>query len=364
MLPGCREQSKVVNGQVVGPDTLSHSSFPVIPLSSRVLAESPLLARPSRIFVVDTMLVVNDGYGQPFLHILSRTTGRFLVSMGSRGEGPGQFAASPQPIGTRPGGTGDLWVFDPVLSRVTHVQPEEWVVGGAGWNSPGTVITLAPKAGLHAGWIGSDALIVTEVDPVEGYRFARYLSTGGRSATLGKLAYSDSRLPAAQIAWAYDHEMCVSPDGKLVALAYSFAGKLDLYHPDGTLASAAAVPFAFQPFVDIVPQSGKPRFAAGRPNVRAAYLGCSSGRSHLYALFSGKLNGDIRHEWFPSYSYVHVFNWDGSLNSILRLDHFPLALAVDPEESTLYTVTREEGDAGAQVRASALRLQKSAGVRP
>lgn len=104
----------------------------------------------------------------------------------------------------------------------------------------------------------------------------------------------------------------------------------------------AAVPFRFRPQFSAHPATGEPIWASG-PTSRYAYGKCSATRTHFVALFSGRLRSETDYSVWPKRytSWVHFFSWDGTLDRVVRLDHYASSLALDPQGRYIYSIAED-----------------------
>jgi hypothetical protein len=71
---------------------------------------------------------------------------------------------------------------------------------------------------------------------------------------------------------------------------------------------------------------------------REYYRDCAATRTHLYALFSGRLSSKYPPGEAGQGAYLQIFTWDGKLERVLRLGRAANAFAMT-DDTTLYTTT-------------------------
>jgi hypothetical protein len=255
-----------------------------------------------------------DGAGDPYVHVVDLIAGRFLVSYGQNGEGPGDFESLVN-LTTRPGEAPEIWAFDANLRRITRLGV------GVGSEHPATMI-MSPTALLNrAIWLNPDRLLVVAHSDTD--RYAILDSTGKRLAVVpGDLLGPDSVDKETRAGRSTGFYSCASPPRERFAVAFVHGGRIDLNDYSGRLRGRARVPF---------PTKGSfRRDSVGQwhaRDVRLYYVDCAATPPHLYALFSGlrldRPGGAVAVEA----RYVHVFDWDGNLVTVLALDRFVRTIA-------------------------------------
>ncbi len=353
----CLVISSVVGASACSPavDTpfeLDHSSWSPIRLASEVVNQDPALGLPTDIVVWGEVLAVSDLSGDPYLHIISRASGERLASFGRRGEGPGEFGTVPTLLGTIPG-TDTLLLFDPMLQRLTVLPPRTSVAGDEWAGRAGPVIE--PPGALDIGLLAEGNLLVAKWDAELGIRLNLHDPVGKRIVEGSPIDLLDARLPPGELASGYSLMLCPHTSTPSVAVAYRYAGRLDLFGPDVKVAGSARVPFSFLPHLEPNPVTGKLAFKSGEPGTRRAYSSCTSTSDELLALFWGRRREPATRKWPEmTRSYIHVFDWNGELKRVLELDHGAGAITVDSTGRFLYSIAREESAGGVAVHLTRL----------
>lgn len=86
-------------------------------------------------------------------------------------------------------------------------------------------------------------------------------------------------------------------------------------------------------------------------DLRFGYVAVAATDDRIYALFSGRITAAFGRE-APYGEYVHVYDWNGEMQGVLKLDRASVGIAVDPEGEALYATTEDPRPA---VRAYSLR---------
>jgi len=311
-----------------------HESFSPVSLSSEPFSSDTVLGQPGTLVVHDGLLWVVDYSGEPWLHALDTVSGRVAWSGGQRGEGPGQFGMI-NGLGTA-GTPGTLWAFDANARRFTAIDT---TLGGivnpelVGFTMPGRLsratpfgdgtffgLQMLPPDSGHAVVVDRTGAITESGEwPFLGGdsvpRLERMLASGG---SLGVV-------------------LCAHPNGARAAVAYSAAGRIDVFDSTAQHVGAAEVPFpadaAFSVGDDGSLHASRPRFW---------YRDCTATAEHLFALFSGRRWDDYDPPDGSAAEFVHVFTWDGRLVRVLHLDQQVAQIGVSADGRTLYAVPMGE----------------------
>lgn len=303
---------------------------PVHPLQGRVLYSGDRLAMPVQIAVLGDRIVLADGFAPHPIHVLG-VDGRYLSGLGRRGEGPGEFKW-PRILGLA-SAPGSFWVYDAELARVTFVDPDRWVADPT--PDPSSVSLRGPS------FIGSvarkpDGGFLATGFFTEG-RLGHYTGTGVFEGSSGPLPPSRSDTPPEVLQHAWRGLLKPDPSGTRFVLANRHAGQLEVYSVEGGLQRRIHGPLDFEPRFEVVRGAKGPSLATGG-DLRFGYLDVSASESRIYALFSGRTRSG--HPEQATYGReVHVFDWEGRVRSILRLDADVVALAVDPGRDRLLAVS-------------------------
>jgi hypothetical protein len=333
------------------PLEFDHGELGVTALTSELVSAASVLGIPIDITVVDSFVLVTDLTGTPFLHIFSARAGTHLVSLGVRGEGPGEFGVAPILVGAR-SGERDVFLYDPMLQRFTVVRIGTDFDGGLARFVP-DVPVLEPPIVLGVAHGPDHGFVVTKWEADSGIQVHLHDSTGQRRSSSRPIDFDDARLPRGQLAEGYTAVLCSDESRGRLALAYRYAGRVDLLESHHSVANRAKVPFAFQPHLEPNPVTRTLAFKSGASGVRRGYSDCVAAGDKVYALFWGRRRASRRDGWpeMPQ-SYVHVFDWGGELTEVLELDHGAIAIALADSGRMLYSLTRAESPGGIAVRRS------------
>lgn len=313
---------------------LDHVGLGVIDLKGRVAYDGEHLALPTLLVTVGEYLVGVDNRADTLLYVLDRQSGQLLRSFGRRGEGPGEFRSiySLDPIA---GSNSRLWAYDVQLRRLTLVDVE--AAGSGPEHYAIRVLPLQVTSTIAAtAWVG-DSIASTGFFPAG--RITYLDSNGVAIGTAGTLPPGDSRTPANVRQHAYQGLLVVRPDRSRMAVLTRHLGQVEIFASAGELLRTVTGPYLFEPRYRVVRSSGE-NVMGTDTDLRFGYIAAAATDRVFVGLFSGRTRAG-----FPDAAtfgtFVHVFDWDGNLLRVLRLDHAGIGMALDEHEEVLYVVVHD-----------------------
>jgi hypothetical protein len=317
--------------------SFDHRRFEPVPLQGEVLNADPVLARPWAIRWAKGRLWVADGAHDPALHLIDAVSGRLILSIGRKGEGPGEFASVPT-IHIAPGDTsGGIWAYDSSLGRLTWLKPliplldpvTVRVEPALGGNVPGGV-----PVPWRVAWVEPERLI--GVNPSDSARFSIISPSGALIRTVpgALLGPMDAPFNERMKATMTGFFLCPWPE-RGFALLFTHVGRIEYYDRDARAVRVADVPFPSDGFVTDRDGNLKPFYGDNY------YKSCVVHDDRLYAAFSGRRDRDYE-PGDPASSaagYLHVFNWSGELTEVFRLNPPVTAIDIPPEGGVLYATS-------------------------
>ena len=323
-----------------GPVEFSHEGIRVVSLPSTILSASPVLGVPVSIGVAGQNVVVSDMLGAPYIHVFDTESGQLRGSLGRRGEGPADFLTAPTILGEAPNLPPNVQVYDEMNQRITTLDLRSLRVPDSTW-PVAPIWGLVPQGIQDVSPADTNEIMAT-VFSSSGLTVRRYSQIAGVQDTLGVVDLADARLPVAQMLAAYTHHLCTQSAGRRFAILYHYAGRIDMFEASTSHPINVKIPFPYLPHLEPNPISRALGFKSGAAGVRRGYVGCASTNKYLFALFRGRLRGKRGKGNTVDHIFVHIFDWDGSLLKVVRLDHAAIAIAVDPAARFLYSITLPE----------------------
>lgn len=346
VLGACEVRPRHISAE---PAEMSHAAFAPVGTESRVVYDGETLALPIGIEVVGEHLVLLDGAADSMITVLRRSDGALVRTFGRRGEGPGEYKGLwsvdagdglvPGRVGEKAAGPAaetdqTFWIYDVGLRRLTHIDLDRDFAGGR--SDVYSIHLDANATVLDPIWLDT---IVVGIGFFQDGRLAHFDATGKLLRMVGTVPAGDEDVPAEVIQHAYQSRLKAKPDRTLLAVVTRHADRLEIYRPDGTLEAAADPPFGFDPRF-VVRQRGERLVMATGEDLRFGYIDLATTDDRIFALFSGRTRAG-----FPGVAnfgeYVHVYDWNGTLRRVLRLDHSALGIAVDPAGQILYTLRHD-----------------------
>ena len=333
LVVGCRRTSSAwpLDHLADGTPAISNADLrPQYP-EPHLLVSDPIIGDPRHLGVQGDRLWVADDKGDPYLDVVSISTGRIIVSMGRHGEGPGDFGIVPQ-FSRRPGDDTGIWAYDEGLSRMTREtgQPAD----SYALFQPPAVFVSSVFTYL---WLGRNRLV--GIGDMDTNRIM-IADTSGRLLALRKtdLLGGDSIPLLARRAASLGFVACASPVAERFAVLYQMGGRIDLFDSTGQLMTHASVPFPSNGEWALSPRThtlwGKPDWFF--------YIDCDATPRYLYALFAGHRTDGPHGGRVRAARYVHVFDWDGRLVKVIGLRHEMSTIAVSGD--TMLFATGQDGD--------------------
>ncbi|MBK6494715.1 MAG: hypothetical protein IPG05_06390 [Gemmatimonadetes bacterium] len=172
------------------PDELL--AVPIDTLTSTEVVTSPFFGSLTAVAVIDDRILLVDGSGEPFLHLVDPATGTVVRSMGRHGQGPREYGVAPMVAGQWSGARGRVALYDAMIGRLSVVS-----IGDAdaspGESQPRAIPELPV---LQVRMMDGGGSATTRWDAARGLQVTQYDSLGTRTASLDSLAIDDARCPA------------------------------------------------------------------------------------------------------------------------------------------------------------------------
>ena len=180
----------------------------------------------------------------------------------------------------------------------------------------------------RAAWL--DSMTIVGVQREQEERFVFFDTAGERIETVpGALLGGDTIPMIERVKASTNFALCARPETPGFALAYFYAGRVELYDRKAGGPVLADVPYPTEPVFTRV--TGEIRFRMERHH----YMACSASKDHVYALYSGQSDATDPDEASHGRE-VHVFDWEGQYVGKLHLDTPMFGLSVDEKAGWLY----------------------------
>jgi hypothetical protein len=315
--------------------SFDHSHLNPVELRSEVFSRSDAFGYPLEIRAHnDTLLIVLDAT-QPFVHFVGSINGRVLSSFGVRGGGPGEFDGA-QDIVIDPLDSNAFWIYDQLRRRMHRFNLSTYTSGAD------SVITFGARVGRVArpSWVSPDTLAALAASDTSGLTI---WSPGSEeiAARGDGVAFDGFDVGALDVSVRYrlvrENVGCFDPKGRRIVRLHRSASRVEILDVSTGVTTVAAVPFKSDPYMmPDVDLGGDLSFQPGEREAREGYRDCAITDQHIFALYSGRLNGAYPREGAAHAEHIHIFSWDGRLAGVLKLDVPVAYIAVGLDRKTLY----------------------------
>ncbi len=301
----------------------------VFAVQAEPVVSGPLFGTIHRLATDGRTLWVADFAGDPFLHAVDLATGQVRASVGRAGDGPGDYRSVLALLPARRAAA--VWVFDPVGRRLTLVDSSARVVA-----DDHSMVTLPASPRILAVARLGDRFVARAFSDDASRRMLLLGPSGQIVGGAVADLLGDETVPERQRQNAsVNAALCARPDGTRFAVAFRYAGRIEIRDSLAGLVALAGVPVAsngdFQPNAQ-----GQPVWHSGR----AFYEDCAATDGHLFALFSGwderdpERGQNVRESGYAD--RVHVFDWAGALVGSLALGQRVTSIMLDADRGVLY----------------------------
>ena len=307
---------------------------PVTRVRGETFGNPLIFASPTSIEWINQRLVIIDRKAERMIIVLDGRTGSTVQRFGRRGSGPGEFQG---PWELAPASSPNaVWIFDTSLRRMTLVDLEQSFESGT--FAPRRMVQLSGGTELNSlRWVADGMLFGTGT--LRRGLFAVFDADGRELPARGDFTHGDRRLPISALQQAYSARIATDPRRERIALAMTYADRLEFYSTTGRRVGTAQRPVGFEPTF-VVAGTGSERRAVFTGESREAYEDLDATSTSVFALFSGRRPREFKNDAMFA-RHVLVFSWVGVLRGVLELDAAAIAIAVDPEASTLYALVHD-----------------------
>ncbi|HEX2205933.1 MAG TPA: BF3164 family lipoprotein [Longimicrobium sp.] len=306
-----------------------------VALRGEVLTDSDSLAMPLSVDVVGEHLVVTDGSGARMIRVLNARDGALVASFGRKGGGPGEFQA-PTHADAVPGSRTAFWIHDRGLRRTSYFDLARDTVNPLAAGRRSVSYEPGPMP-MYVRWTSPSTLIGAGI--VTPGRLAVFDTAGKLVRTVGEIPGKDGRTPETVLQHAYTGPLVAKPDRSRLALANRHADRLEIFDAAGKALRTVQVRDGFLPAFVVATTRDGPAMASGE-EMRFGYIDAAATEKAIYGLFSGVRRMD-RPGRAAFGDIVYVFDWEGRVTGVLKLDGLAIAMAVDPDDRTLYAIRLE-----------------------
>ena len=309
---------------------VTYSAEEVEWLAPKVLTNADFLGVAQVVALNGPYVIVADTQGPDALHVIIRDSGTHLVSRGNRGQGPGEFSGL-WDMTSSVDSEGGIWAFDIVLQRLTLLDVEHMIA--TPMDKDAVTISLSSDEGTakHIVWMDENVLLATG-HFIHG-RFGQFSSTGELKALLGAEPPGDTTTPIPVRQQAYTSYLNRHPSRSLVSLATRYTDRIEIFDVDGNRLVLSQGPDFFDPSYTVRYRRNGVASMVTRSDLRYGYIDATCSDTYIFALYSGR-SGE--HSYYAD--IIHVFDWDGILRAVYRVNEELFGIAVDSAGTVLYAI--------------------------
>lgn len=298
---------------------------PVDSLQSEMLNDSFMLARPQKLFLADSLLIVADATcGDNLFYVFRASDGSFLKGGGRRGEAPGEVLSFDK---IHLDSQKRVVYWDMYKSKLIFYDIKELLSDS---------VRYFTETALNRGEVQNTSLL--DVIPLE----SGYLYNGNTVYHIGFYGTSNSidapllpDIPSLEIARAIMNRSCleVSPDGKLAVQSTLIGGVVRCYNLDSLRVKEKWLKLFFPPVYKVV-EGANPTWITWKQESQMGFEDLCVTNRHVYLLLNGKFAKDK-----PYANEILVMDWDGNVIKKYQLDCDIKTMAVDESNGFVYGIT-------------------------
>lgn len=314
-----------------GAPTLETYKLPVDTLAGDTWATAPLLNLPTGVLATRDYVAVVDVSTDSLVIQFDGSTGRFVGARANRRLSDGRLFY-PYSVELSSDTTGGIRIFDAAMQAVVEYRL-------SGERAGPTVTAFRDSLSISQPIHLEDGRFLSTALRIEG-RLGLFNGDGTLIRSLGDTPGPLDTLPVFIRQHAYRSKGVVHPSQSRVALLTMYADQLEIFDTAGFRLPLQDRPFGFDPAYNVGLRQGAPAVAM-IPSSRIGYVAVAADSQHIYGLFSGRSIGSWASSAYFA-AHVHVFDWSGKLERVIRLPHAGNFIAVSPDGKRLYVASTGE----------------------
>lgn len=284
---------------------------------------------PVRMILIDTVLTVEDFSEEPALHFIDTKSGTQIAQFGRRGEGPGEFEDAWN-MGLIPNRENAFSVYDTKLLRLTVIKVKK---KGMLKLHPSIlkIIKLHSTKGLpyYPIFVSDSSIVASGL--YTNNRLAFFGDKGKVYRYTGMTPPGPSNIPGTIKNQAYKGILRMKSDGTKMVLACHFGDRLEFYNKSGKLYKI--VEGKIKPEYELQNVNGNPVMGLDS-KTRLGYLDIKCTNNYIFVLFSGRK----MHSGYEVANTIRVFDWNGKLVKVMKLNENIECIAINDKKNILYAI--------------------------
>ena len=296
--------------------------------TGKVVVESDSIFLPSDITLADSMLLMRDAEGPPFVHAYNLGSGE-LYSFGEEGRGPNEFTGVWEIDNVH--NTDYFRIFD-LSSRKVHICDVDSIKDKSQDVCSLEAEILSEGVPLRVNMTIKDKIFASGI---YDKRIATYDSTGEIENVFGRIPKNTNikgKLPISKISKAYESNIDVSTSNKKVVAASMFSDRIDIYDFGEGDPFTIRGPDMFLPTFSLL-ESGRLMHTDG---TRTSYIDVSSKGKFVYAAYKGYVDDKNKNN-----DEIHVFKISGEPTEKIELDFKINSIEVGNSANFLYCTSND-----------------------
>lgn len=326
ILYSCSEKEK---------NSLNDERFPI---NNKLLASDfslpdDSIGNPMAMLVVDTLLILDDQSKGYLYKVINLKTERIIAHLGSVGKGPGEFL-QPTLFELIPGRKPVLGIYDRRTWAYSEMHLDSALENrsylpkvrfGKFHTNYSSVSKLKDNVFVGTGIFNNRYAIANDSGRIVSYAMEYPYKGEFKRAT------------AADIAFAFQGQIKVKPDGKKFVLTIFNSPNAEIVSfNNGKLSKLVDLYYGAPSFV---PESGNGVISVNFKAENAwGFIDVSVSDKFIYLLYSGRTRKEYRSSFWAS-NTVLVYDWDGNPIAKYALDRDVKAIAVDEADGRIYAAT-------------------------
>lgn len=313
---------------------LSYAGFEVDTISGTTILDSTRVETPYDLAVSGGRLFVLERFPPPVLRAVRIGTWEVEDERGRRGEGPGEVAAPWQVI-VAP--NGEPWIYDTRQERLVRLHRIDSATGALAGDEETITLRGSGAPIMSMKWLTDTTFVAYGLFHSE--RFGLFSVDGALLKEFGGVPEGPEAILVPFRNQYSEVEIAVHPSRQIFAAAMKNTGVIEIFDFTGERQVLVRTPFDFRSSFTFT-STRQGRALGWNSDWRRGYIDVVATEDQIFALFSGR--SLKRYGSDAAYGrYVHIFDWDGELQRILRLDMDAFKIAVEPDGSAIYTASND-----------------------
>ncbi|MGV8096490.1 MAG: BF3164 family lipoprotein [Mangrovibacterium sp.] len=303
--------------------------FETVYLKGEELKFDKELLRPVRLYLIDSVLVMQNHHVETHFHKYNIHTKKKIGECIHWGSGPEEMLY-PKVFQQA---DSILWIYDKNRRRMMSYSKEHFLYS----NNPMSLSIINFNETFDKAAVSANGQIVSIVLSPESQRISFYNKEGTRVKTSGEFPECGLTLTPVETIESFLCNISIHPQDGRICLSYNRTDLLEFYDSDGILKKRIHGPDHFFPVI----AQGKKGEGIGVYSIegktRDGYFSPVAFDNSLFLLYSGKFFD--RNDTMYLVNQIFVFDWDGNPIKRFILDIPIFWFTVDEKQKKIYGLT-------------------------